>query len=310
MLLAACGQPAPPSASETLAAAKHAFQSLKSFHVSGTLSADSSSGIVQATVLSNGDAMGSLNISGETANFRVVSHTLYFDTLNSFVENTLDADTLALAQRLKVSHWWQTPGTHTVQVVMRFLDPQGFAVIFLSGRSHLNETVGKNRWTLQDSAGAAYLSASAPHEVLEVKSADNYLLNGATDIDFKFDKLNQAASVALPPSFLSTLPTSLPPFFVVNEVQVKGDCTASGCSVTAMVKPDAGNGGPATVNFTLEDKNHKPLGSCSVTVVLSSFNDVKPAGCHAGGAGWTRFFYGSGGTYYIHALASNPDYNP
>lgn len=312
-LAAACGEPATLTPDQALAAGKKAFQSLSSFHLSGTLTADSTSTLVKATVLSNGDASGTITLGADTSNFRIVSHAYYFDTLNPFVESSLNGDLAALATHLKGAHWWQAPPSHPIGSVLDFLSPTSFSVFFLSGRSHLSETTetgSHGRWKLQDSSGTIYLASAAPHEVVEVKSAENYLVNGATNLDLSLSAFDQPATVALPAAFLSNLPQSFPPFFVVDSVEVKGECNASGCVLTGMVRPAAGNGGSATVNFALLDKDHKQIGSCTTTASLKDFDDVKPVSCRAVGSGWTHFYYGGGGTYYVQGLANNPDYNP
>ena len=317
MALAACGQSSasPESPAQILADGRQTFHALKSFHVSGTLTVNQSSGLIAATVLPNGDAAGNLILGGESSNFVLVSRVAYFDTLNSFVEAPLDASTLYMVKHLKGQHWWRAPGSIPVAAALQLLNPVSFNAVFLSGRGQLTQTTekdqrGRSGRRLNDAAGAVYVGGTAPHEILEVKSAPNYLAGGASSVDLVLDRFNVPATITPPASFVTAYWAQMPPYFFVASVAFNGSCSASGYPLKAVIKASAGNGGPAAVTFLVYDENHKTLGTCSAKVILRDVWDSETATCRANGSGWTYFWNHSNASYYAHADAENPDYNP
>jgi len=314
--LTACGQSsAPESPAQVLADGRQAFHALRSFHVSGTLTVNQSSGVIAATVLPNGDATGNLLLGSESANFVVLSRITYFDTLNSFVEASLDASTLYLVKHLKGQHWWRAPGSAPVATALQLLNPVSFSALFIAGRSQLTLTTekdsrGRSGRKLDDTAGAVYIQGTPPHEILEVRSAPNYLAGGASSVDLVLDRFNVPATVAAPTSFVTPIWSQMPPYFFVDSVAFNGNCNASGCPLKAVIKASAGNGGPVAVSLWVYDENHKTLGTCGANVVLRDVWDSETATCRATGSAWTYYWNNSTSSVYGDANVANPDYNP
>jgi len=311
---AACG---PSVASETpgqlLSDGAHALQGLKSFRITGGFAVNSVSVSLAANVRQDGDATGSLAITYDSASFVIAGHQLYFDRANPLVTTGLDPTVAELALRLKGQHWVQTPGSATVTSSLMLLKPDEYQRLFFSGRGPLTETPvkdsdGRAALKISDNSVSVLVSPKAPHNVLEITTAAHFLTLDLRSVDVIFENFNIPVSVSAPASSVPLTTAGLPPFFVVQSIDVDGTCSSSGCPMKADVASLAGTG-TATVDFTLVDHGGQTLGTCGATVSIPAVGGTATARCRATGSGWTRFYY-TGGSYVTKAVAENPAYLP
>ena len=311
----ACGSQStagPQTPAQLLSSSELAFQKLHSFHVTGGFIVNSAGFYMAASVLHNGDATGSLTLLGETTNFVVANDASYFDTLNPFVTEGFGDAMLYLSGHLKGKHWWQIAPQGNLNTSLSLLRIDTDVAKFFTGRAHLTEKNGKDSRQraaikLSDGSINLFVATASPHQVLEISTAPHYLSDNLSQVDLVFDAFNATVNVVAPSGSVSPTPEGLPAFFILDSVEFHGDCNSVGCPVKADVSSEAGSGN-ASVHFTVSDANSRLLGACNATASVTVVSGMGTATCSASGAGWTRFYYGAGGTYSLHATIDNPAY--
>jgi hypothetical protein len=311
----ACGQTgaAPETPSQLLASGAKAFAALKTFHVSGGFIVSSTNDVfMTASVLQNGDATGALTIGFESANFVVANNTSYFDALPSFVTDGIADPSLAyLARLLRGQHWWQTSGSAAAAASFAMLKQATYSGRFFTGRTQLSESAvkdsrGRPALKLSDNSVSVFVAATAPHQVLEIRTAPHYLALDLSSVDLVFDRFDASARVSPPSAFVTSTADGMPAYFILQSLDFDGQCSPAGCPVKAVVLAETGSGS-ATVNFTVVDSAKRTLATCVGTVAVPAAGQTGTATCRAGGSAWTNFLY-TGGMYSLGATVANPDY--
>jgi hypothetical protein len=312
--LAACASKATApsvSPSQLLAAGVQSLMALQSSQVSGAFTVDGLDGSVQASMLGNGNASGTLTLDGADSPFVSAGGATYFETLAPFVTAGFPS-LVTLAASLKGPPWYRTGGSASAAAVLALLSPRLVQSTFLSGRTHLTQTSGKDSHgragiRLSDASGSVVLATSTPHNILEITTAPHYLVGRFSDVDIIFDAFNSAATVAIPTHFVTPDLVHMPPYFYISSVDAHG-CGSGGCTLTAVVGSEAGSG-TATVTMTISNSSGGRLATCTTTVVVAVYSATPTASCHAHGAAWTNWWNNIGGTYTFDATVLHPAYN-
>jgi hypothetical protein len=313
--IAACGgngSSSSGSPTQLLADGAKALTALQSEQVTGTFTIDSINGSLQASVLHNGEISGTINLGDSESPFVYIAGTTYWETLATFVLSTFPTEIGTLAQLIKGQPWWQTTGSTEAAAVIQLLRPGGLQSAFLTGRSGLTESQGKDSTgraatVLTDSEGSVYIANASPYNVLEVKTAAHYLAGRFSALDFTFNEFNAPVTVTAPTDFLIPDVTHMPGFFYVKGVDLK-DCNSSGCTASAVVQPEAGSG-MTTVTLTISDSAGAKLAVCTDTVDVPSYTSTPTAQCRAHSAAWTDWWdTANGATYTVVGTINNPAY--
>lgn len=262
-------------------------------------------------MLHNGNASGTLTLDGADSPFVSANGATYFASQAPFVTAGFPS-VASLAANLKGSPWFHTDGSASAAAVLALLSPGPLQSTFLSGRTGLTRSSGKDSHgragiRLSDASGSVVLAASTPHNILEITTATHYLVGRFSDVDIIFDAFNSPVTVAVPTDYVTPDLVNMPPYFYISSVDAHG-CNGAGCTLTAIVGSEAGSG-TATVTLTITNSSGKRLAACTTTVVLALYRATPTASCHAGGAAWTNWWNNIGGTYTFDATVLNPAYN-
>jgi hypothetical protein len=312
LAMAGCAtQAAEPTVSpaQLLAAGSHALTALKSSQVTGTFTLDGLGGSILASILQNGDITGTLTIGGSQGPFIYAGGYTYFQSL-AFVSSELPASLAALAANLKSQPWWRSSGSTEAAAAIKLITPGGLRSTLLSGRAHMTEKAGEDAsgraaTELTDSTGSIFVAAASPHNILEITTPVNLLVDNFSNIDFIFNEFNAPVTVTIPTNPVTPDIASMPPYFYVVSVKF-GVCSDTGCTGRAVVETQAGSG-TATVKLTITNPANKALASCTTTV-RASYSAGTTATCRAHGSGWANWWDNIGGTYYFDAVVANPYY--
>ncbi|MFZ0181287.1 MAG: hypothetical protein WAL84_15685 [Candidatus Dormiibacterota bacterium] len=312
--MAACGsQPTAPSVtpSQLLAAGVQSLMARQSTQVEGSFTVDGLDGSVQASMLHNGNASGTLTLDGADSPFISANGATYFASQAPFVTAGFPS-VASLAANLKGSPWFHTDGSASAAAVLALLSPGPLQSTFLSGRTGLTRSSGKDSHgragiRLSDASGSVVLAASTPHNILEITTATHYLVGRFSDVDIIFDAFNSPVTVAVPTDYVTPDLVNMPPHFYTSSVDAHG-CSSAGCTLTAIIGSDAGSG-TATVTMTITNSSGARLATCTTTVVLAIYRATPTASCHARSAAWANWWNNIGGTYTFDATVLNPAYN-
>jgi hypothetical protein len=314
LAMAACAsQPTTPpmSPNQLLASGVQSLMALESTHVEGSFTVDGLDGSVQASILRNGNAAGTLTLDGADSPFVTAGGSTYFETLAPFV--TAGFPSLAsLAARLKGPRWYQTAGASSAAALLALLSASALQSTFLSGRTHLTRTSSKDSHgragiRLSDSLGSVVLAASTPHNILEITTAPHYLVGRFSGVDLVFDAFDSPVTVAVPSDFVTPDSAHMPPYFYIVSVDLR-NCSSSGCNASAVVGSEVGSG-TATVTITIRNSAGGRLAMCTTTVVVATYAATPTAACRARGLAWTNWWNNSGGSYSADAAVLHPAYN-
>ena len=260
LAMAACAsKPTVPSVtpSQLLAAGVQSLMALQSTQVEGSFTVDGLDGSVQASMLHNGNASGTLTLDGADSPFVSADGATYFDSLAPFVTAGFPS-VATLAASLKGPPWFRTGGSASAAAVLAILSPGLLESTFLSGRTGLTRTSGKDSHgragiRLSDASGSVVLAASTPHNILEITTAAHYLVGRFSDVDIIFDGFNSPVTIAIPTDYVTPDLVTMPPHFYISSVDAHG-CNSAGCTLTAVVGSDAGSG-TATVTMTITNSS-------------------------------------------------------
>jgi hypothetical protein len=132
-----------------------------------------------------------------------------------------------------------------------------------------------------------FIGSASPYHLLRVHLNDGVVVDGITDVDFKFSNVDKDFGITAPKDVIdfSNLST-LPPIYTV--VSVDTSACGSPCTVSAKLKNLGGNTGakaPSTVTFTMTDPATKQvIGSCNATVQPDvGYNSTTTVSCAISG---------------------------
>ncbi len=306
------GSSAPPSPTpgHLLADATSDLLALQSVQLTGHFTIDQTAGSVRAWMLRDGDGSGLLTLAGASSNYVETGGHSYFESLVPFVTSQFPSlETLAAS--VKGPPWYRTTGSPAAAAVVQLITPHELLTTFLSGRSRLTQTKGKDSrgraaTLLSDAAGTVFVAASSPHAILEIKTAPHYLAGSFSNLDMVFDDRNAPVSVAIPTKYVIPDLVHMPPHFYISSFDFKS-CNSAGCTLTAVVQADAGSG-EARVSLSIASTAGERLGACTATTTLPTYFASETAACRIHGAAWTAWWNAGVGHSTITAVVANPDY--
>lgn len=290
LALAACDPFGLPSTRALENGAVATLTSARSFEMAGTYAAGGSTWSVDLEIAGVTGERIVASDGKDSVEAIVIGHAAYFRGRDFLAAHVTDPRSKPLISAAGDA-WWTGVATD-LPGLPDLTAGEAFRSAFLgpavATRTDHRTVGGVDAVELSGGRADVYIASTPPYELLRVHLRNGVTVDGITQADFVYRRVNADFGIA-PPSPVIDFGnlSTLPPLYTVETVDISR-CAAT-CAVTATVRNLGGGSGaaaPSTVTFTMTDAvSHTTLRSCTAVIQPDvGYNQTATVSCTMPGA--------------------------